>query len=149
MFLAILTKIITSQKKTCKKKLVENFERNFLKKSVFRQIAYFLSYDVIMTSFLGIFSLFKVIFQNNHLFRIEKCPLKWENLSNFIKNCQKINKMHLLWLEMWFLINFDVWYHDFSPFETLILSILGYLDTLRTQYLRNGLSTIPQIAYKS
>ena len=50
-FFAFLTKIIASHKKTCKKKLVENFERNFLKKSVFRQIAYFLSYDVKMASF--------------------------------------------------------------------------------------------------
>ena len=23
--------------------------------------------------------------------------------------------MHLLSLEMWFLVNFDAWYHDFSP----------------------------------
>ena len=86
-----------------------------MKKSVFHQIAYFLSYDVIMTSFLGIFGHFLAIFQNNHQFIIEKCSLCWENLSNFIKNCQKINKMHLFLLKMWFLVNFDVRYHDFSP----------------------------------
>ena len=110
-----MTKIIASHKKTCKKKLVENFESNFLKKSVFRQISYFLSYDVIMASFLGVFGHFFAIFQNNHKFIMEKCSLGSENLSNFIINWQKINKMHLLWLEMWFLVNFDVWYHDFSP----------------------------------
>jgi len=110
-----LTEIIASHKKTCKKKLVENFARNFLKKTAFRQIEYFFSNDVIMTSFLGVLGHYLVIFQNINLFSIEKCSLVWENLSNFIKNCQKINKMHLLWLEMWFLVNFDVWYHDFSP----------------------------------
>ena len=113
-FSHFLTKIIASHKKTCKKNLVENFERNFLKKTVFRQIEYFLSNDVIKTSFLGVLGHFLVIFQNINLFSIEKCSLVWENLSNFIKNCQKINKMHLLWLEMWFLVNFDVRYHDFS-----------------------------------
>ena len=74
-FLAFLTKIIASHKKTCKKKLVENFERNFLKKTVFRQIEYFLSNDVIMTSFLGVLGHFLVIFQNINLFSIEKCSL--------------------------------------------------------------------------
>ena len=113
-FLAFLTKIIASHKKTCKKKLVENFERNFLKKTVFRQSEYFLSKHVIMTSLWGVLGHFLVIFQNINLFSIEKCSLVWENVSNFIKNCQKINKMHLLWQEMWFLVNFDVWYHDFS-----------------------------------
>ena len=74
-FFAFLTKIIASHKKTCKKKLVENFESNFLKKSVFRQISYFLSYDVIMASFLGVFGHFFAIFQNNHKFIMEKCSL--------------------------------------------------------------------------
>ena len=74
-----------------------------------------MSCDVIMTSFLAVFWHFLPIFQNNHLFIMEKCSLGWENLSNFIKNCKTINKMHLLCLGMWFLVNFDAWYHDFSP----------------------------------
>ena len=114
-FFAFLTAIIASRKKTCKKKLVENFARNFLKKTFFRQSEYFFSNDVIMTSFLGVFGHFWAIFHNNYLFNMKKCSLGWANLSNFINNCQKINKMHLFWLEMWFLVNFDVWYHDFNP----------------------------------
>ena len=36
-------------------------------------------------------------------------------LIKFHNKLTKINKMHLLWLEKWFLVNFDVWYHDFNP----------------------------------
>ena len=80
-----------------------------------------------MASFLCVFVHFLAIFHNNHKFIMEKCSLgslgsESEYLSNFIINWQKINKMHLLWLEMWFLVNFDVWYHDFSPLNQGLIS---------------------------
>ena len=40
-------------------------------------------------------------------------------------------------------------YFDFRPSETLILVILGYLFTLRSQNPRNGPSPTPQMAYGS